>query len=306
VAASRSALEVFTKANLPLDWAASQNSLGLALYGLGTRGAGDEGRKMLQDAVNAYRSALEVRTKVDLPQDWAQTQNNLSDALEALGNELEGQEGLKRRRESVELLRDVMAWIREHSNHTEPQIMMCRSIKRSAPPLMRRASTFTMSSAEDRSHRDDLGWTYLFYQGWAMRHMDLVAMAMPSTGAWGPQHPYCVALSGLPSRTNLHNQRAEHLLPRGQKERCTVQRRHSYVTPQFCNSPHRKRRGTTRGVTVDGPCKPDDYGALPACDRVQARLDAFASGSHRYQPPRPLSAGRACHSSRSVPVHGDR
>jgi predicted metal-binding membrane protein len=31
-----------------------------------------------------------------------------------------------------------------------------------------------------------LGWAYLFYQGWAMRHMDLVAMAMPSTDAWGP------------------------------------------------------------------------------------------------------------------------
>jgi predicted metal-binding membrane protein len=31
-----------------------------------------------------------------------------------------------------------------------------------------------------------LGWTYLSYQGWAMQHMDLVAMAMPSTGAWGP------------------------------------------------------------------------------------------------------------------------
>jgi len=31
-----------------------------------------------------------------------------------------------------------------------------------------------------------LGWTYLFYQGWAMQHMDLVAMATPSTGAWGP------------------------------------------------------------------------------------------------------------------------
>ena len=31
-----------------------------------------------------------------------------------------------------------------------------------------------------------LGWAYLFYQGWAMQHMDLVAMAMPSTGAWGP------------------------------------------------------------------------------------------------------------------------
>jgi len=31
-----------------------------------------------------------------------------------------------------------------------------------------------------------LGWTYLLYQGWAMQHMDLVAMATPSTGAWGP------------------------------------------------------------------------------------------------------------------------
>ena len=31
-----------------------------------------------------------------------------------------------------------------------------------------------------------LGWAYLFYQGWAMQQMDLVAMAMPSTGAWGP------------------------------------------------------------------------------------------------------------------------
>ena len=30
-----------------------------------------------------------------------------------------------------------------------------------------------------------IGWAYLFYQGWAMQHMDLVAMAMPNTGAWG-------------------------------------------------------------------------------------------------------------------------
>ena len=31
-----------------------------------------------------------------------------------------------------------------------------------------------------------LGWAYLFYQGWAMQHTDLVAVAMPSTGNWGP------------------------------------------------------------------------------------------------------------------------
>jgi predicted metal-binding membrane protein len=30
-----------------------------------------------------------------------------------------------------------------------------------------------------------IGWAYLFYEDWAMQHMDLIAMAMPSTGAWG-------------------------------------------------------------------------------------------------------------------------
>jgi predicted metal-binding membrane protein len=30
-----------------------------------------------------------------------------------------------------------------------------------------------------------IGWAYLLYEDWAMQHMDLVAMAMPSTGAWG-------------------------------------------------------------------------------------------------------------------------
>jgi hypothetical protein len=30
-----------------------------------------------------------------------------------------------------------------------------------------------------------IGWGYLFYEGWAMQHMDLVAITMPSTGAWG-------------------------------------------------------------------------------------------------------------------------
>lgn len=29
------------------------------------------------------------------------------------------------------------------------------------------------------------GWAYLFYQDWAMRHMDVVDMAMPSMQRWG-------------------------------------------------------------------------------------------------------------------------
>jgi predicted metal-binding membrane protein len=33
---------------------------------------------------------------------------------------------------------------------------------------------------------------YLLYQSWAMQHMDLVAMAMPSTDAWGPTDLFLV------------------------------------------------------------------------------------------------------------------
>jgi len=29
-------------------------------------------------------------------------------------------------------------------------------------------------------------WGYLIYEDWAMRHMDVVAMAMPGTGSWSP------------------------------------------------------------------------------------------------------------------------
>jgi hypothetical protein len=44
---------------------------------LGSREGGEEGRKLLEDAIAAFRSALEVHTKAGLPQDCAQTQNNL-------------------------------------------------------------------------------------------------------------------------------------------------------------------------------------------------------------------------------------
>jgi tetratricopeptide (TPR) repeat protein len=109
VAAYRFVLEVWTKANLPQDWAATQNDLGIALKEFGTRSGGEEGRKLLEEAVAAYRSALEVYTKADLPQDWANTQTNLGIALLTLGNQLEGEESLKRQRESVESLRSVVS-----------------------------------------------------------------------------------------------------------------------------------------------------------------------------------------------------
>ena len=58
----------------------TQSNLGNALRELGIRSAGEEGRKLLEEAVGVYSSALEVYTEADLPQDWAMTQNNLGKA----------------------------------------------------------------------------------------------------------------------------------------------------------------------------------------------------------------------------------
>ncbi len=75
--AYRSALEVYTKADLPQDWASTQINLGNALDEEGERASGDKAAALLDQAVQAYHSALEVYTKADLPQDWARTQNDL-------------------------------------------------------------------------------------------------------------------------------------------------------------------------------------------------------------------------------------
>jgi hypothetical protein len=82
VAAYRAALEERTRARVPLDWAMTQNNLGLALASLGER---ESGTARLQEAVAAYRAALEERTRARVPLDWAMTQNNLGLALASLG-----------------------------------------------------------------------------------------------------------------------------------------------------------------------------------------------------------------------------
>ena len=71
VEAYRQALTVYTRDDLPQDWARTQNNLGLALWGLGVRQGGPEGLRRLNEAVAAYRLALTVYTRDDLPQLWA-------------------------------------------------------------------------------------------------------------------------------------------------------------------------------------------------------------------------------------------
>jgi tetratricopeptide (TPR) repeat protein len=87
--ALRSAIEVckrgladYPRSEVPLEWAQTQNNLGVAL---GTLGEREGGTAKLEEAVQAFRSALEVWTRERVPLQWAMTQGNLGNALGALG-----------------------------------------------------------------------------------------------------------------------------------------------------------------------------------------------------------------------------
>ena len=68
---------------MPLDWATTQNNLGVALHTLGEREA-DTAR--LEAAVAAYRAALEEFTRERVPREWADVQRNLIRAYRALND----------------------------------------------------------------------------------------------------------------------------------------------------------------------------------------------------------------------------
>jgi len=82
IAAYHEALKEWTREQVPLDWAMTQNNLGGTLIGLGER---DNGTVHLEEAIAACRNALKERTRTKVPLDWAQTQNNLGIALQKLG-----------------------------------------------------------------------------------------------------------------------------------------------------------------------------------------------------------------------------
>jgi tetratricopeptide (TPR) repeat protein len=77
----RRALADAPRERVRLDWAMTQNNLGLALWTLGER---ESGTARLEEAVAAYRAALEERTQERVPLDWATTQNNLTRCLALL------------------------------------------------------------------------------------------------------------------------------------------------------------------------------------------------------------------------------
>jgi tetratricopeptide (TPR) repeat protein len=96
---------------VPLDWAMTQNNLGLALSRLGER---ESGTARLEEAVAAYRDALKEHTRERVPLDWAMTQNNLGNALQTLGAR---ESGTARLEEAVAAYRDAL---KEHMRERVP------------------------------------------------------------------------------------------------------------------------------------------------------------------------------------------
>jgi tetratricopeptide (TPR) repeat protein len=67
----------------PLDWASTQNALGVALSRVGERESASD---RLKESVAAYREALKECTRERAPSDWASTKNNIGNVLTQLGD----------------------------------------------------------------------------------------------------------------------------------------------------------------------------------------------------------------------------
>ena len=70
------------RARVPLDWAKTQNNLGVTLWALGVR---ERGTARLEEAVATFRAALEELPRAQMQLDWATAQNNLGNVLGTLG-----------------------------------------------------------------------------------------------------------------------------------------------------------------------------------------------------------------------------
>ena len=122
--AYRTALEERTRERVPLDWAATQNNLGVALRSLGGREGGTE---RLEEAIDAYRAAFEERTRERVPLDWAATQNNLGNALQTLG---ERESGTERLEEAIDAYRAALKVFTDEGNHAIVQDNLARALNR--------------------------------------------------------------------------------------------------------------------------------------------------------------------------------
>ena len=110
------ALSAFDETNQPVDWAGTQNNLGLALSNQGSRTGGAAGAELLAQAVTAYRAALRVYTENRHPVNWAATQNNLGIALSDQGERSSGAAGAELLAQAVAACRAALR-VRTEDRH---------------------------------------------------------------------------------------------------------------------------------------------------------------------------------------------
>jgi tetratricopeptide (TPR) repeat protein len=90
--AFQEALKERTRERIPLDWATTQNGLGVVLTDLGEQ---ETGTAQLEAALTAFQEALKEITRDHVPLDWARIQDNLGIALTDLGEREPGTARLK-------------------------------------------------------------------------------------------------------------------------------------------------------------------------------------------------------------------
>jgi tetratricopeptide (TPR) repeat protein len=92
---------VYSPTQLPQQWAATQNNLGIALKEQALRAEGNDSRRLLNGAVASFHQALTVYSSTQFPQQWAATQNNLGIALKEQALRAQGDDRLRLLKEAA-------------------------------------------------------------------------------------------------------------------------------------------------------------------------------------------------------------
>jgi tetratricopeptide (TPR) repeat protein len=158
-----SALTLVLRDRVPLQWAETQDRLGIALWGLGER---ENGTARLEEAIIAFGAALEESTRDRVPLQWAVTQNNLAMALSSLG---ERESGTTRLEEAVAAFRvvldvpesarerDPLGWARTQNN-LGLTLTMLGERENGKARLHEAVAVFRAALKEQTRDREPRGW----------------------------------------------------------------------------------------------------------------------------------------------------
>lgn len=106
VEAYRAILDSMLKSAFPVEWAATQNRLGMALYRLDLRTGRTE---LLKEALAAYQAALQTFSKYENPARWAEVMHNLAQALEVYGDQMRSPDVLERAIDACRLVSETLS-----------------------------------------------------------------------------------------------------------------------------------------------------------------------------------------------------